>query len=141
MGIFLKQQMIEEWTKMILEYPLVKKWLVKLDNNFVGSIGIAVLDVSKHLPYYKTLVTEDYERYRDQWDTEWAREAARNSIELELFDTFMKHLEFVKPSLWFKEGAEKSTATFFTHVEVLVRSKLPSGRQNMFITTSIVSSS
>jgi len=80
--VYTPQQLHENMSRLICEYPYVKRWLMKLDGTFNGR-GIAYVDVGTYLQCHSWIVKESL-RYGDKWCKKWAQDAAYNKVLAEL---------------------------------------------------------
>ncbi|XP_066273015.1 IQ domain-containing protein H-like isoform X1 [Branchiostoma lanceolatum] len=82
--IYSLQQLHESLALLVTENLNVRRWLFKLDDEYMGR-GIAYCNVIEHLNCYKWAMKEQL-RYGEKWSKKWAHEPALIKIQAEIPD-------------------------------------------------------
>ncbi|KAI8480076.1 hypothetical protein Bbelb_421660, partial [Branchiostoma belcheri] len=82
--IYSLQQLHESLALLVTENLNVRRWLFKLDDEYMGR-GIAYCNVVEHLNCYKWAIKEQH-RYGEKWSKKWAHEPALIKIQAEIPD-------------------------------------------------------
>jgi len=81
--IYSLQQLEENLSQLITRNIKVQRWLLKIDQEFHGR-GIAVVDVSAHLPCYQW-ANREADRYGENWKQSWAQEQVLMKVTEQVF--------------------------------------------------------